>query len=384
VTYAYDRTSKCAEMLKSSLIELNANHKGPNKLRVNILICSVSELAFMKGDGNQHKFKIPNIKELAGGLFSKTSLSESPPTEYDLPKKEALPNLEFHVKSFMTWLVGDVHDKMVIVDGKTLVIGSRNLDTFKGYDYWTQVEGPIALSARKDFFRLWREDEPAVPTGAGEKVPGAVPMVYLSRREDGNWLAEDLDNTQDQAFLKALEVAKDHVYIQTPNFQTRAMADKVIETVKRGVRVTIITSFSYQVLTSKFYQGSAGNDYDTMKYMYKALSAEEAARLNECWFIGKKIKTGAPNKDDMSHVKFMAIDDELIIVGSSNQDAQTWYHSNESDLLIDDPVVTKHVLAKLLRDQFTLDHCYRDHHGKKETKIQIPPWKVKFWLDKSQ
>jgi len=48
----------------------------------------------------------------------------------------------------------------------------------------------------------------------------------------------------------------------------------------------------------------------------------------------------------------------LIIAGSGNQDPQSWYHSREVNVLLDDREVAEAMTGELLSKQQSLNHCY--------------------------
>ena len=70
----------------------------------------------------------------------------------------------------------------------------------------------------------------------------------------------------------------------------------------------------------------------------------------------------------------MSIDDEFYIFGSGNQDAQSWHHSREVNLLVDDPMKTIQIKRLMLSNQQSLEFCFRDKHGriKMDPVIDIP------------
>jgi hypothetical protein len=87
------------------------------------------------------------------------------------------------------------------------------------------------------------------------------------------------------------------------------------------------------------------------------------------------------------HIKFAAYDDEVLIIGNGNQDSQSWFHSQEVNIMIDSKVsvafyvrvdnhlhcqqIIAEMMDTLLSNQNTLqyglvstDGVWRDKEGK--------------------
>jgi len=288
------------------------------------------------------------------------------PEEFELPSGDEVPNLDVQVKTFHKPVFGAIHSKLLIVDGHLLVTGSKNIDDFFGFEYGAWLEGSIAMSARADFADAWKGDiGHAPPTAVTAPRHGEVPLLYLPRVPNQNLFIHHNDNPQDQAWLKAMEVAKRKIVIMSPNFTSRAAVEMTLAAVRRGIKVLMVTSFIYQDLLEFVYPANLGSDKFAVNRMYHELRNEPVAtkRLNVCWFLGKRVQPPKPAKNEMAHVKFMAVDDEFVIFGSGNQDSQSWYHSREENVLVDDKKETKRILSKLFGPQQTLMNCFHDSRG---------------------
>jgi len=141
------------------------------------------------------------------------------------------------------------------------------------------------------------------------------------------------------------------------------MAKRVVETVRRGVTVTIVTSWSSQDLREAMQPNNVSDDRGTAREMFDWLRDEPAAaaRLRFCWFIGdrkERSPTARATADDWSHVKALVVDRAIAIIGSSNMDAQSLYHSREENLMIDDAPTARSMLGALLSRQQSLEHCH--------------------------
>jgi len=106
-----------------------------------------------------------------------------------------------------------------------------------------------------------------------------------------------------------------------------------------------------------------GANHSAASKLYKKLLKEHASTnlLKFCWFAGSNLgEHAATNADDWSHVKAMIVDEEFAIIGSGNQDPQSWYKSREQNLLLDSPTVAKQILKELLANQQSLNNCRQD------------------------
>lgn len=366
-TYLYDRNSPCADLIKKALIELNQERKGNGKkLRVYMVLSTMSTVLFW----NKPSIKIPNPVDFI------IPLRKADPTRFDLPSADQLPNLDFQVKTFHKGFFGAIHSKLIIVDGRTVIIGSKNVDEFEGFEYANRVEGAVANTARADFEDAWKEPLPPAPkTTITRARNGEYSLLYLPRTTSHRIFDINEDNPQDQAWLKAMDVAQNHVFIFTPSFNCKTFFDKVIETVRRGIFVTMITNFKYEDTIHKIYPENVGDNIKTVQDIYKRLDDDEVAeRLNICYFLGSRVQPPKPDEVELSHVKFMSVDDEFYIYGSGNHDAQSWHHSREVNLLVDDPKKTVQVREYLMARQNSLKYCFRDEHGSSHVG-NVDPWR---------
>ena len=82
----------------------------------------------------------------------------------------------------------------------------------------------------------------------------------------------------------------------------------------------------------------------------------------------------AVRKQRNCHVKFCAVDGQVAIIGSGNQDTQSWFHSQEINVMMDSKKVVSEWVAALRRNQSThiygrvdLDGVWRGKHGNQLT-----------------
>ncbi len=113
------------------------------------------------------------------------------------------------------------------------------------------------------------------------------------------------------------------------------------------------------------------------------LSAEGSKHFHYYWYVGKDQSRPImqTKKKRSCHVKLMTIDGHVGIVGSGNQDTQSWFHSQEVNVLIDSPEVCAAWEDGIRRNQNTHlygkvgeDGVWRDDQGKEvEGAIGVNP-----------
>ena len=78
----------------------------------------------------------------------------------------------------------------------------------------------------------------------------------------------------------------------------------------------------------------------------------QKATLAVEWFKGDSSQNFVVDKDK-SHIKFMVVDEELVIVGSSNLDRASACVSGEVNVAISDPDLANDILTAIKKHQFT-------------------------------
>lgn len=73
------------------------------------------------------------------------------------------------------------------------------------------------------------------------------------------------------------------------------------------------------------------------------------------WYTAKDMRAPihAKTKQRTSHIKLMVVDGHIGIHGSGNQDTQSWYHSQETNLMIDSKEVVQEWLWGIRSNQNT-------------------------------
>jgi phosphatidylserine/phosphatidylglycerophosphate/cardiolipin synthase-like enzyme len=92
--------------------------------------------------------------------------------------------------------------------------------------------------------------------------------------------------------------------------------------------------------------------------LYKELSEAGRAHLHYFWYVAKdQTKPIIQEKKKRScHIKLMIADEHIGIMGNGNQDTQSWYHSQEINVMLDSEEVCRAWIDGLRRNQNT--HLY--------------------------
>jgi len=207
-------------------------------------------------------------------------------------------------------------------------------------------------------------------------IPHAVheefPIALVCRKPWGAVNHTSHFTPQNEAWLSAIRNAKHSIFIQSPNVNAAPLYPELVQAIKRGVMVTIYACLGYNDLGELLpYQGGT-NDMFSHK-LYGQLTPDEYKLLDIHWYVGKDQTKPLHNKfkKRSCHIKIMIVDEHIGIQGSGNQDTQSWYHSQEVNVLIDSELVCKDWLKALRRNQNThlygkvdpSDGLWRDEQG---------------------
>lgn len=127
---------------------------------------------------------------------------------------------------------------------------------------------------------------------------------------------------------------------QTPTLNARPIVRAVKQACRRGVSVSLLLDLGFNDKGESIpFQG--GTNEEVVVRLYKALRAEKKEQyLKVYWYTGKdQVRPlNAVKKQRNCHIKFAAYDDEVLIIGNGNQDSQSWFHSQEVNIMVDSKV----------------------------------------------
>ncbi|MBW0496992.1 hypothetical protein O181_036707 [Austropuccinia psidii MF-1] len=198
------------------------------------------------------------------------------------------------------------------------------------------------------------------------------PIVMVNRPPHGLPGHNDIRVPQNAAWMAAFRYAKNKVFIQTPTLNSSPVVKMCIDAAKRGVKVILYLDLGFNDKGESIpFQG--GTNQQVVIKMYKALKKfNKQGNLIVYWYTGKdQIRPiNAVLKSRNCHVKFMAVDDQVGIQGNGNQDTQSWFHSQEINVMIDSEKIVKEWMSVLISNQNTelygrvdQDGTWRDSDG---------------------
>lgn len=187
-----------------------------------------------------------------------------------------------------------------------------------------------------------------------------VPMALVNRRPHGCPGHGDIRNPQAASWLAGFRYAQKHVFIQSPTLNASPVKAAILASVRRGVRVELWLDLGFNDKSESMpFQG--GTNEQVVSKMYKTLRREGQGKeqlLEVYWYTGKDMDRplNAVRKQRNCHVKFAAFDGRVAILGSGNQDTQSWFHSQEINVMVDNKQIVSEWTAALRCNQST--HIY--------------------------
>lgn len=292
----------------------------------------------------------------------------------------------WEVGAFHHLAFGNLHVKSLVVDGVVAMIQGANFETCHdrlgndGEGPWRDsgyvLRGEIARALLSDFDDAWMDSPSEIHAWNGDHEPdrsrvshevlplpantAGIPMLVVTRERDPNPFSNRDDNTQDRAFLAAFGSAKRVVRVMTPNLNDDKAKEGLLEAAKRGVRVEIVLSKGFNEKTEDL-PGQGNGNSTNVRRMYAALATMHArgelpkapCELFKVRWHSRDGKTNlCGNGDFTSHAKYASIDGSIAIVGTANQDTQSWNNSREVNVVVDDADTTKAWDARMFLADF--------------------------------
>ncbi|CCG82352.1 Putative uncharacterized protein [Taphrina deformans PYCC 5710] len=193
-----------------------------------------------------------------------------------------------------------------------------------------------------------------------------LPMALVNRQPHNLPGHNDVVNPQNNAWLAALKYAQRSVFIQSPVCNGSPMVKGIIDACIRGIVVTIYVGLGFNDFAEAIVPFQGGSNVDVLKKLQNQLRPHGDGILSNLrwhWYTAKD--QVAPLRFEKQarncHVKFMNVDDEVAIMGSGNQDTQSWFHSQEVNVMIDSQLLCKDWTAGFRRIQNTEQYGKVDH-----------------------
>ncbi|KAM0715729.1 hypothetical protein Q7P37_009229 [Cladosporium fusiforme] len=204
-------------------------------------------------------------------------------------------------------------------------------------------------------------------------MPEPVPMALVSRKPYQNLNNQSSNVPQNEAFLSLIENAKHNIFIQTPDLNAKDLLPALAKALERGVEITYYVCLGYND-AGEMLPGQGGINEQAAGRLFRSLQSDEAkARLNIFFYVAAD-QTEPKHKcfgQRSCHIKLLIADGQVAIQGSGNQDTQSWYHSQEVNVMVDSPDVCKVWREGIERNQNTArygrvreDGFWYDENGK--------------------
>lgn len=184
-----------------------------------------------------------------------------------------------------------------------------------------------------------------------------VPMAMVNRAPYGSPNHKSVSMPQNAAWLSALRNAEKNVFIQSPTLNAEPLVPAIVEACERGIDVYCYICLGYNDAGELLPMQGGHNDM-VAHNIYTSLSAGAKQRLHYFWYVAKDhTKPIIQEKKKRScHIKLMIVDERIGIVGNGNQDTQSWFHSQEINVMLESPLICRAWIDGLRRNQNT--HVY--------------------------
>lgn len=214
-----------------------------------------------------------------------------------------------------------------------------------------------------------------------------VPMAMVSRQPFGCPTSKNEYVPQNEAWLSLIRNAKHSIFIQTPDLNAAPLLPELVAALKRGVEVTIYVCFGYNDL-GEMIPGQGGTNDQVAISLINSLpeNGPERKLLQIYNYVGKDQDHPIHQtfKSRSCHIKLLIVDGAVGIQGSGNQDTQSWFHSQEVNVMIDSRDICEKWREGIDRNQNTRlygrvadDGIWRDKEGNPGKGYMGNPGKVK-------
>ncbi|KAI9712823.1 MAG: hypothetical protein M1820_001445 [Bogoriella megaspora] len=195
------------------------------------------------------------------------------------------------------------------------------------------------------------EPTPYIP----HPVHKPFPMAMVNRKPFGAPNHSSVYNPQNAAWLSLVANAKSTIFIQTPDLNAEPLLPAILAAVRRGITVTYYVCLGYNDAGELLPMQGGHNEGVAHKLYQQLAEPEEKERLNVHYYVAADQNIPIHNsfKSRSCHIKILIADSSVGVLGNGNQDTQSWYHSQEVNLMVDSVEVCRRWEDGLRRCQNT-------------------------------
>lgn len=184
----------------------------------------------------------------------------------------------------------------------------------------------------------------------------SIPMALVNRPPYGWTDSKNAFVPQNEAWLSLINNAKHNIFIQTPDLNAAPLLPALAAALRRGIEVTYYVCFGYNDC-GEMIPGQGGTNDQVSQALVRSLSKDGPERelLHIYNYVGKDqdhpIHQSFGSRS--CHIKLLIVDDCVGIQGSGNQDTQSWFHSQEVNIMIDSEEICRKWREGIDRNQNT-------------------------------
>ena len=150
--------------------------------------------------------------------------------------------------------------------------------------------------------------------------------------------------------VEVITYAHRTIFIQTPILTSLAIVKALKQALLKKIQMIIYLPRNMMVLESLVTGWSTTNC--RVRSLQKWARRHQETNLTVEWFQGDSAQEFVVDRDK-THLKFMVVDEELVIVGSSNLDRASACTSGEVNVAFSDPRLAKEILSAVKKHQLT-------------------------------
>ncbi|KPM46518.1 hypothetical protein AK830_g42 [Neonectria ditissima] len=185
-----------------------------------------------------------------------------------------------------------------------------------------------------------------------------VPMALVSRPAYGPIDSCNANVPQNEAWLSLIRNARERIFIQTPDLNAAPLISALKDALKRGVQVVYYVCFGYND-AGEIIPGQGGTNDQVAQSLVASLppNGPERELLYIYNYVGKDQDHPIHQRfgSRACHIKLLIVDNMVGIQGSGNQDTQSWFHSQEINVMVDSREICEKWMQGIERNQNTRD-----------------------------